>query len=86
MRPNTDYAQSIAAYFAAQDAFTPLPYNEAEKRRCARPQTKFEARAIAEGRPIKELLYSKGRSDLIKVERIALKDYLIISKLRGKIA
>ena len=56
---NTDYAQSIAAYFAAQDAFTPLPYNEAEKRRCARPQTKFEARAIAEGRPIKELLYSK---------------------------
>lgn len=83
---NTDYAQSIAAYFAAQDAFTPLPYNEAEKRRCARPQTKFEARAIAHGRPIKELLYSKGRSDLIKVERIALKDYLIISKLRGKIA
>ena len=25
-----------------------------------------------------------GRSDLIPVERIALKDYLIISRLRGK--
>ena len=62
---NTDYAQSIALILPPR-CFTPLPYNEAEKRRCARPQTKFEARAIAEGRPIKELLYSKGRSDLIK--------------------